>query len=485
MLVELLAPLPAGLLLLAVALAAGTLRFDLPPAPPAVAPAPRRRVWLAGGLLALLVLGWILASGMGGFAYCRYDYLKHWVMFQELYQQRLPALVTDPRDQSQQLLHYYFAYYITPVRLAQVTAGFWSALDLDIVIVAGYSLAAVGALRLLARLAAVPPLALFCIIVVLGGFDAAGFVVFGVEPVYEPLVAERILVVINFEWWGATFAPQAFTSHLYWAPQHFFAALLGLPLLLAALRAPGGPARALLRAALLLVAAALWSPYVAVGLALVGAAELLLRRRDGPLAGFLAGGWQAIFCREWRLAAAVAVFGAPTLLYLAASRALEPPRLLLSEVPFGDWIVTFLLNHAPFLAAAAVALWAGRRRGGAATWRPAAQVLLCGLLLEALLLCVAHGLYNDWGMRTTLPVLLWMTLPLCRLLVGQLAISLKALLLLAVGLSSASAVMEIARGLAIGGPCAPYGTYGFEALSAFPDQYLADGDSLFYRHLAR
>src|SRR5690606_38960749 len=71
---ELLHPLLAGLLLLAVALAARTLAVALPAA--AQGP-PSRLAWLAGGAVVVLAVGWILASGIGSYAFCRSDYVKH------------------------------------------------------------------------------------------------------------------------------------------------------------------------------------------------------------------------------------------------------------------------------------------------------------------------------------------------------------------------------------------------------------------------
>lgn len=484
MLVELLHPVLAGALLLAVALAAGPLSFELPRDPGSAANSVRWRGWLAGGALLALTLAWILASGIGGVTFCRSDYVKHLVMFDALRQGHLPIAVTDPRDQSQQLLHYYFAYYIAPVRLAQVTERLWSALNLDLVIVAYYTLAAWAALKVLARLGGVPPLTLLILLVVTGGFDAVGLWAFGEEAMHDVRLFGLFPAIYNMEWWGFSAAPQAFTSHLFWAPQHFFGAFIGLPLLLAALRSPASPARALLRLAMVLACAVFWSPYVAVGLALIAGAELLLRRRDSPLPGLIAGGWRTIYGADWRPALATLIFGALAALFLQASQSLESPRFVLAEVPLGDWLLTFLLNHAPFIAAAAAAFWCARSRGGSTElWRPAALVLLCGLLLEALLLSLIHGRYNDWGMRATLPVLLWMSLPLCRLLLGNLAVPVKALLFLAVGVSSASSIMEIAQSLAFRSPCPAYDAYGFADLETIADQYLADGKSLFYRWL--
>lgn len=475
MLVELLHPALAALLLLAFALAAAPLTFALPRGPEP------GRGWLASGVLLALTLAWILASGIGGVTFCRSDYAKHLVMFDALRQHHLPIAVTDPRDQSQQLLHYYFAYYIAPVRIAQVTERLWSLLNLDAVLIAYYTLAAWVAVKVLARLGGVPPLPLLVLLVVTGGFDAVGLWAFGEEAMHDVRLFGVIPAIYNMEWWGFSAAPQAFTSHLFWAPQHFFGAFIGLPLLLAALRSPASPARVLLRLAVVLACAIFWSPYVAVGLALVGGAELLLRQ-NRPLAGFAAGGWRTVVGTDWRPALAALTFGALAALFLHASQSLESPRLVLAEVPLGDWLLAFLLNHAPFIAAAAAALWCARGRGGSPElWRTAAQVLLCGLVLEAVLLSLVHGRYNDWGMRTTLPVLLWMALPLCRLLVGGIGVPVKALLFLAVGISSASSVMEIAQSLAFRAPCPPYDVSRFADIEAIADQYLADGNSLFYR----
>ena len=67
-------------------------------------------------LIACLVLCfvWVCLSGIGGFAYCRGDYIKHNFIFSQLLDGRLPILV--PFKGRDVLIHYGFAYYITPVR---------------------------------------------------------------------------------------------------------------------------------------------------------------------------------------------------------------------------------------------------------------------------------------------------------------------------------------------------------------------------------
>jgi hypothetical protein len=67
-------------------------------------------------LLALCV-AWIYLSGIGSYAACRWDYAKHNLVFSFLLKQKLP--IETGFEEHDFILHYTFAYYITPVRLKQ------------------------------------------------------------------------------------------------------------------------------------------------------------------------------------------------------------------------------------------------------------------------------------------------------------------------------------------------------------------------------
>jgi hypothetical protein len=68
-------------------------------------------------LLLTLCVVWIYFSGIGSYAICRWDYVKHNIMFSYLLDHRLP-IETDLEGR-RFILHYSLAYYITPVRLKE------------------------------------------------------------------------------------------------------------------------------------------------------------------------------------------------------------------------------------------------------------------------------------------------------------------------------------------------------------------------------
>ena len=91
---------------------------------------------------------------------------------------------------------------------------------------------------------------------------------FGVEPQGEISTSWVTLQVpFNLDWWGIPYAPQSFTMNLYYAPQHFFGALIGTALLYASLQSSQPAAARLIETIIVIAASVFWSPYVAVGLA--------------------------------------------------------------------------------------------------------------------------------------------------------------------------------------------------------------------------
>ena len=213
----------------------------------------------AGSLTAFaLCFAWIYYSGIGGFALCRWDYVKHNLLFSYLLEQKLP--IYSSIDNHPFILHYSLAYYITPVRLYQTLNLLIPGLSLNYVLVSLYSIVLFSAVNLLARRNPVFLLTLLAVCLV-GGLDVLGMVAFGVKP-------DRVLstpwgdisISYNVDWWGVPFAPQSLTTNLYYAPQHFFAALIGTALLYATLRCNRPAALTFLNVVLLIAASVFWSP---------------------------------------------------------------------------------------------------------------------------------------------------------------------------------------------------------------------------------
>ncbi|MFO1057812.1 MAG: hypothetical protein U1E53_12695 [Dongiaceae bacterium] len=431
----------------------------------------RHRLRLAAGALA-----WMLPSGIGGIGACHWDYIKHNIVFGRLLAGHLPLALGSGAP-----FHYYFAYYILPVRLFEGLAVLLPGLPFDLVLFAFYAVVLVLAVALLAWGFRAPAGRLLVLLALTGGgLDLLGVPLFGRHIWSVGRVPGLGLPVPEgLEWWGVPLAPQSFTMHLYWAPQHLFAALIGTALLGAFGRLARPVLPTLLHAGVVVAAAAFWSTYVAIGLAMLVAGELL-RRAAAPRAA----------ARSPAIGAAAVAAGAPFCLllvafaaaYVTAARAASPPDLVFAGGSLLAWAGTFLLNHGPWIAALALVPAAA---APAAERRALAGQLGFGLAASALLLCFRHGTYNDWAMRTVLPAGLLMTAATARLLAAPLPRRGRGLLLLLLAVSSASSVAQIAQGLFAPWPCAPYGAYGERDLDPLLPQYEGNPGSLLYRALAR
>ena len=222
---------------------------------------------LVAGLAAFgLCVAWVYYSGIGSFAKCRWDYVKHNLIFSYLLDQKLPIHTTFSGKDF--LVHYSFAYYISPVRLYQVAHTFAPGITLNGVLLAVYSMALFLATSVLSRGRMTFALVLLAMLCFGGGLDAVGILAFRGEPQGEISTSWGTLQVpFNLDWWGIPYAPQSFTTNLYYAPQHFFGALIGTALLYASLQSSQPASATLIETVIIIAASVFWSPYVAVGLA--------------------------------------------------------------------------------------------------------------------------------------------------------------------------------------------------------------------------
>ena len=73
-------------------------------------------------LLAVLALVWCLLSGIGGWFFQRFDYLKHNAIFRELVQRPWPVHFAElPYTRGAAWLNYYMAWYLPPALVAKAT----------------------------------------------------------------------------------------------------------------------------------------------------------------------------------------------------------------------------------------------------------------------------------------------------------------------------------------------------------------------------
>ena len=443
---------------------------------------PRREA--VGPAIAIFVLAaaWIYFSGIGSFTYCRYDYIKHNLVFTSLLSGHLPISAGPGGD----IVHYYFAYYIIPVRLFQMLQPVFGVLRLEHVTYALYCLALLGSLHLLASSLRVPAMGLLLVMVFTGGLDLVGRFLLGAG-LQEWGRAGGIPYFFDLDWWGVPYAPQSLTLNLFWAPQHFFGAVIGTALICAIFALPRPRRTQLLHAACVVVASALWSPYVAIGLAIavLGIVSKVLFRDTfaGALPDSAPPRLQAGFIGSVGFLILLSAF---VLVFFAAAHPASAPSVIFVQAAFGAWLLSFVLRLAPAIVAAAV-LWFRRRRqrDNAGEAGDLGRSLVFLLAVEAGLLCFTHGAYNDWAMRTTLPVSILVAAGLCRFLLAGVGDAARIVVGGLLILSSASSVNEFAQSAFLPHQCAAYGSYAWSDLGQFVDQYRGNGNSVLYRWLVR
>ena len=124
----------------------------------------------------LLCVAWIYLSGIGSFALCRWDYIKHNVLFSALIENYLP-IVTQLKGKPY-ILHYSLAYYITPVRLTEFMEYIGLTITLNLTLVLFYSTTLLLSLYILADSKAHFLIGLLLVMALTGGLDVVGFLLF-------------------------------------------------------------------------------------------------------------------------------------------------------------------------------------------------------------------------------------------------------------------------------------------------------------------
>ena len=405
---------------------------------------------VAGSSAFALGVAWVYYSGIGSFAICRWDYVKHNLMFSYLLDQKLPIHTSlAGRDF---IVHYSFAFYITPVRLYQLADTLVPGITLNGMLLVIYSVALFLATNILARGRMVFVLVLLATLCLAGGLDALGMLAFGVEPQGKVSTSWITLQVpFNLDWWGIPYAPQSFTMNLYYAPQHFFGALIGTALLFASLRSSQSAAATLIDTSIVIAASVFWSPYVAVGLAAVAVVLALSLDTHGSIIQRLRREGISVLHTMPGIAAstfAVVLIVAASL-FLWGSEPLSPPQLILRKDNTFGWLLTYLLNYAPYLLALILVSWPFRGKvsvagaGEEPHYVALVKILAGCLVASAAALALSHGFYNDWGMRVTLPLSIVLAVALTQVLFSGLKWPYLATLLVVLAVSSASSLSEL------------------------------------------
>jgi hypothetical protein len=441
-------------------------------------------------VLLTLCVAWIYFSGIGSYAMCRWDYVKHNIMFSYLLDHKLP--IETNWEGRRFILHYSLAYYITPVRLKEAFELLLPHASLNFILFLTYSSAVYFSLWILARGEAMFALVLFFVMSLAGGLDLLGMVAFNVKPIVATLPGLDIGIPMNTEWWGVPYAPQSLTMNLYWAPQHFFAALIGTALVFAFMQFSRPLTVTLVDASIVVAASVFWSPYSALGLAVLTLLKFVIDN-DGRLLRKLCQEGVAPLLTFWSLFACAfaAALALAAWLFLAAAVPLSPPRLLINYSNVRAWLLTYSLNYAPLILAFILTCWphawgAYRNVGPEqAAYHNVHLTLAACLTASAAILLFTHGYFNDWAMRTTLPLSIALAVALTQVLLGKMKWAYLAGLFAILPLSSASSMSEIALGALAAPNCAPYGAFSLKDIGPLASQYEGRPDSILYRYLVR
>ena len=413
----------------------------------------RRAIFLQATGLILLAAVWTALSGAGGWGFQNLDWLKHNQILSDLSTERWPVDYTVLQQTGSRSvpLTYYLAYYL-PAAAAGKALGWRAANDVL------YFHTVLGVLLALLWFAALTGRGLLrsaLLFPVLSGLDVIGRVIWSEEG-YGPTA--------HLEWWAGMGSVQysSNTSLLFWVPQHAIAGWILTGLVVQRARDEHSARVALFALAL----GMLWSPFVTLGLApfVIAAALVSGRRGTASFANFAA-------------APALAVVA---LLFLA-SRAESPPNGWWFEEGAPPWlelVAFYVLELSVVAASYPSAASDGTRRGRTWWWIASAMLLVLPLYRV--------GRFNDLTMRASIPALFVLWSYVAAALQDRAPARRRILLALLVLIGAVTPANEIMRALARYKWALPeVDERPLMAQDILYRFYLGDGDSWFFRHLAR
>ena len=456
----------------------------------------RRRLWLLLPAVLLIML-WLLGSGIGGAGHQNVDYLVNNTMFLRLSTQPWPALVN--MGGRMQPLTYYLAYFLPAALVGQFFG--WQAANLAIwVWAAAGVLLAFGWFRQLAavelRGRRMRGLILALVFMLAGGLDAIGFFILTPRP-YAP--------TSHIEHWAGILSYSSQSTLAYWVPQHFIAAWLLTGMLAACLYRP----RSLHLLAPALAAGVLWSPFGMLGLlpfVLLLAAVYLQRENwtfwlaPRPLLMGLGAGWLLLINAAYLSANAFSFASG-----WAWEFATYPLAWLRVAVRF--WFLEVGLLAGLLL----LLVWLGtrshpvpgqaRRPWNERLWRrfritrPQFNLFIVALAWLTLVPVYRMGTYNDFVMRASMPSLLVLWAFSAKLLLDTSAgvrarhTLAYALVLMVLLLGTLSSTPEIARSIAYGKfgppPAAQVPTWNELDQPFWATQRMGSWDKPFYHYFSK
>lgn len=402
-------------------------------------------------ILAVLSLAWTLTSGAGGFGHQNSDWAKHNAVLKDLIFKPWPVMYDVETGELGVIRHplvYYLAYYLPAAAVGKALGWIAANVVLSIWTWTGIFLALAWVKRLSGRYWVA---ALF---IFLSGLDGPG---------HWFLKHDLFKWTSHIEWWAHHWQYSSNTSLVVWVPQHALGGWLATSLIL-----DGWYHKTPVKTVPLeWAAAAFWSPFASIGLIPFA----MLRAVEHPWE--LLTGW-----KDW-----IGVLPWLALLYLYYSASQPVPQSWLTATILGPDKYTYV-----FFVVMEFGLFAGLVAAAGPSRR---EQWVLGLVTVVLLAIPFYrmGLYNDFGMRASIPALfaLWILVGFALLKIrGKLRVA----LVVAMILGAVTPGTELLRSFAHFQFRPPniervHEVHSAHSNKAIGAQYLGTQDSFFFSSLAK
>lgn len=422
-----------------------------------IVPAERSRLVPARTLFLVLILllGWVLVSGAGGLFYQNGDYKKHNALFSDLVDFSWPPTYSSSHVPGKiYYLSYAIGYYLTPAFLGKF-------LPRNISYLSFYLVAATGVIisfSWFSRLSRASSVWAALFFILFGGLDIIGMAVTNPHLLYQYMP--------HLEWWAGfpIFQYSGNSTLLFWVPQHCLAGWIVTAMLM---NLVSGKSQNKPPAVFVFSLAALWSPFVMLGL--IPFLLLLVWRR----------GVKQIISIENIFSTLPMLFVVGC--YFQGNAYSHEHGFLWDWYDTADiwrrYLFFVVLEFGVFLF-----IIYPHYRAIEKTMRDMLTIAAVSLLLIPI---YRIGYFNDFVMRSSIPALFVLQVVLV-LLWDRYSWKVRSLLISLIFLGSLTSRNEIMRGIEFREEHCRLDSHLQNGLKAqFAGQYYGSGESFFYRYLAR
>lgn len=402
-------------------------------------------------LILTLLLLWVLSAGVGMFHFQNGDYVKHNAILNDLIFHSWPVAYEVEGVNSIFTLVYYFGYYLVPALLGKITGSpevaLWTQLIQTLL---GVCFAVYWLCTLMGKIRT----KYIIFFIFFSGLDFLGHIFAKGE---IPKVADHI------EWWARVWQFSGNTSLLYWVPQHALPGWCFAFLLIYLTRIQVFSFHLLLGPL-----AVLWSPFVGLGLALLGGIYLLVEK-------------------SWKNAMK------PTFLILALIAGGISSFFLLSKMPdeYHGWIliprkINLWMPYLPLFLFLELGVYLVPMME---SWRDFSEkrvrVLWLSFVCLLGLLVYKYGMYNDLAMRSSIPFLALICFEIMNYLKKATYSASFKILMLIWCFGTLNSIQEVSRGFLFRHPHRFPRQSVLKMRSGFVKQYLAKRNSFFHKYLGK